>query len=43
MEKRFNDITSMVGTSTSTRKKRHITGGILLSVALLCAGLAFTV
>lgn len=42
MEKRFNDITSMVGT-TSTKKKRHITGGVLLSIALLCAGLAITV
>ena len=43
MEKRFNDITSMVGTSMSTRKRRHITGGILPSIALLCAGLAITV
>ena len=43
MEKRFNDVTSMVGTSTSTKKKRHMTGGVLLSVALLCAGLAITV
>ena len=43
MEKRFNDVTSMVGTSTSTKKKRPMTGGVLLSVALLCAGLAITV
>ena len=43
MEKRFNDITSMVGTSTSTKKKRHMAGGVLLSIALLCAGLAITV
>lgn len=43
MEKRFDDITSMVGTSISTKKKRHITGGVLLSIALLCAGLAITV
>lgn len=43
MEKRFNDIASMVGTSMSTKKKRHMTGGVLLSIALLCAGLAITV
>ena len=43
MEKRINDIASMVGTSMSTKKKRHMTGGILLSVALFCAGLAITV
>ena len=28
---------------TSTKKKRHIIGGILLSSSLLFAGLAFTV
>lgn len=43
MEKHFNDITSMVGASTSTNKKRHMTGGTLLSVAVLCVGLAITV
>lgn len=43
MEKRFNDIASMVGTSMSTKKKRHMTGGVLLSVALFCTGLAITV
>lgn len=43
MEKRFNDITSMVGTSLSTKRKRHFTGGALLSIAMLCAGLAITV
>ena len=43
MEKRLKDITSMVGTSTSTNKKRHITGGTLLSISLLCVGLAITV
>ena len=26
-----------------TKRKRHITGGILLSISLLCGGLAFTV
>lgn len=29
--------------SLSTKKKRHIAGGILLSVAVLFGGLAFTV
>ena len=43
MEKRFNDIASMVGTSMSTKKKRHMTGGVLMSVALFCIGLAITV
>lgn len=43
MEKRLNDIASMVGTSTSTKKKRHIIGGTLLSIALLCTDLAVTV
>ena len=26
-----------------TKRKRHLTGGILISVALFCAGLAVTV
>lgn len=26
-----------------TKRKRHITGGILLSISMLCGGLAFTV
>lgn len=43
MEKRFNDITTMIGTSMSTKKKRHMTGGILMSISLLCVGLAITV
>ena len=43
MEKRFNDISSMIGTSMSTKRKRHMAGGILLSVSLLCVGLAITV
>lgn len=29
--------------SLSTKKKRHLAGGILMSVSLLFAGLAFTV
>ena len=33
----------MLGQSLDTKKKRHLTGGILLSVSLLFGGLAFTV
>lgn len=34
---------SMLDHSLNTRKKRHIAGGILMSVSLLFGGLAFTV
>ena len=34
---------SMLDQSLNTRKKRHIAGGILMSVSLLFGGLAFTV
>ena len=33
----------MLDHSLDTKKKRHIAGGILLSVSLLFGGLAFTV
>ena len=33
----------MLDESLDTKKKRHIAGGILISVALLFGGLAFTV
>lgn len=36
-------ILAMLDHSLDTRKKRHIAGGILMSVSLLFGGLAFTV
>ncbi len=33
----------MLDRSLNTKKRRHITGGILSSIALLFGGLAFTV
>ena len=40
---RLERILSMLYHSLDTRKKRHIAGGILMSVSLLFGGLAFTV
>lgn len=40
---RLEAFLSMLDYSLSTRKKRHIAGGILLSVSVLFGGLAFTV
>ena len=40
---RLERILSMLDHSLDTRKKRHIAGGILMSVSLLFGGLAFTV
>ena len=34
---------SMMDYILDTKRKRHITGGILLSASLLCGGLALTV
>lgn len=34
---------SMLDHSLNTKKKRHIAGGILMSISLLFGGLAFTV
>lgn len=39
----FNSIISMLDYVLDTPRKRHITGGILLSVSLLFGGLALTV
>lgn len=36
-------ILSVLDYSLNTKKKRHIAGGILMSVSLLFGGLAFTV
>ena len=40
---KLETILSMLDESLDTKKKRHIAGGILISVALLFGGLAFTV
>lgn len=40
---RFETLLSILDNSLSTKKKRHLAGGILMSVSLLFAGLAFTV
>ena len=40
---RLERILSMLDHSLDTRKKRHIAGGVLMSVSLLFGGLAFTV
>ena len=40
---RLERILSMLDHSLNTRKKRHIAGGILMSVSLLFGGLAITV
>lgn len=40
---RLDAILSMLDTILDTKKKRHIAGGILMSVSLLFGGLAVTV
>lgn len=40
---RLERILSMLDHALGNRKKRHIAGGILLSVSMLFRGLAFTV
>ena len=40
---RLEGIISMLDESLNTGKKRHIAGGILLSVSLLFGGLAITI
>lgn len=40
---RLEEILSMLDQSLDTRKKRHIAGGVLLSVSLLFGGLALTI
>lgn len=40
---RLERILSMLDHAFSTKKKRHIAGGILMSVSLLFGGLAITV
>ena len=40
---RLERILSMLDHSLSSRKKRHIAGGILMSISMLFGGLAITV
>ena len=40
---RLAGIIDMLDYTLDTKRKRHITGGILLSMSLLFGGLAFTV
>lgn len=39
---RFEDLLSILDYALNTKRKRHIIGGILMSVSLLFGGLAFT-
>jgi hypothetical protein len=36
-------LVSLLDESLNTKRKRHIVGGILLNISLLCGGLAITV
>lgn len=40
---RLEEILSMLDQSLDTRKKRHIAGGVLMSISLLFGGLALTI
>lgn len=40
---RLEGILYMLDQSLNTRRKRHITGGILMSISLLFGGLAVTI
>lgn len=39
----FERVVSVLDYVLDTKRKRHITGGILLSVSMLFGGLAFTI
>lgn len=43
MVENIDDVVSTIDYAISTRRKKHIMGGLLMSVALLFGGLAFTV
>jgi len=40
---RFDRVLEMIDYSLNTKRKRHIAGGILMSISLLFGGLAITV
>ena len=39
----LGEVLSIVDHSLNIKRKRHITGGVLLSISLLFGGLAFTI
>lgn len=39
----FANLVSMVDFVVDTKRKRHVTGGLLISIAMLFGGLAITV
>jgi hypothetical protein len=39
----FERVVAMLDYTINTKRKKHITGGILMSVSMLFGGLAFTV
>lgn len=43
MDYRIESVSYILKHSLDTKKKRHLTGGILMSVSLLFTGLAITV
>ena len=40
---RLEDLVEMLDQALNTKTKRHITGGVLLSISLLFGGLAVTI
>ena len=40
---RFGEFVSMIDHALNTRTKRHIAGGMLMSISLLFGGLAITI
>ena len=40
---RLEELLSMIDYSLDTKRKRHIAGGVLMSISLLFGGLAITV
>ena len=40
---RMEELLSMIDYALDTKRKRHIAGGVLMSISLLFGGLAFTV
>lgn len=40
---RLHDLLTMLDLSLDTKKKRHIAGGVLMSISLLFGGLALTI
>lgn len=39
----FETMVSMLDITINTKRKKHITGGLLMSISMLFGGLAFTV